>query len=633
MSTPRTRRAQLPNSFKDLVAEYYQAHPTREEKDVTSVVVVLIKLLVPVYPPAAHAVQNDRNSCQSKQERLHELLSSVSPSILREIDVIQLIDRREEWERLGLTKKTTIKQYRSRLRHLLRWVKKNFQGAPHSVSRVHCPRWTHLIEELCHLPDRDGGTTRMGKFAVYCQEKGIAPDSITTQHTEDFYFWLKHTSGLKHFKTYYYSLKMDWKALAERNLIQPVSFFRKLRDYTEYALKSAETPEHLRAPFEQYIRLATSTDPTQRPTTRQLSDSAVKFAERTYFGFLGMTGQMDADLEDITVGQLFSRPEYIEHLCQRWFEKGHCWKSWHRQKVGWLYRFACTFLVPHYGLLPDDIAWMKGQMARIQAPKTGSSTRRVMPDDVDRILNLIRTTLDQLPADASPAKRLVPLRDLVILFILRDRANRGIDLCRIQLIDGPLPQVITVEKPCGYISITPPHPYRVLTKTRTVDESQLPVEARPYFTAYLQIREMMGLTSPWLMVTKKDTPLTRSSFNGRMRFWSERGGFQIRAHDLRRSLVTDELSRHGDIDLVKQLQGGKNSEVLSKHYDVYECIEASREWNNLVEAHLQDSEEALPFWARYLLDRAAREEQTLDILKEIFEAKQQETEGAKKCKP
>ena len=190
-----------------------------------------------------------------------------------------------------------------------------------------------------------------------------------------------------------------------------------------------------------------------------------------------------------------------------------------------------------------------------------------------------------------------------------------------QLVEGPPPAPsASVNDPIhGYLSTTAPFAYRVRTKSGTIDQAQVPIEARAAWLEYLAVRKQLGFDSPWLLVSDEGDHLGSGMVTLRIAHWAKRAGFHMTAQDFRRVFVTEELDDHGDEELVKALRASSSTEVIRHHYDTRDCRQASQRWNDLIEAHLDNQPEALPLVIQRVLARAADEESIRQRLQQAMD--------------
>ena len=622
--TSTSQRGVLPATLADALEAFSQAHPDLETKDIRRAMRALIEVQAADHAAAAQAVETAERSIRPKSERLQQMLASVPTELLVDGNLSVLFAPDRVAEQLDKPVKTA-RQYGSRLKRVRGWLLKQYRGRLHLLGHLKTPAWRILVDQVERLTDRHGAGNRVGWLGRYGETQGITPDQLTTAHTRAFWDWLETDSGLEkiYCKSLYYGAGRDWAALAKAGRVPLVAFYKKSQDKDRYILSAQEAPALLREAFEYFAYQATAAEVSLRPTRRRICAATLDNYRQAYYGLLGVMRQRGVDLARVSVADLFLDPVHIEALCQKfWQEAGEEWRLNHKSRLDQLHRIGGCLLTRHdpkADLQPLD--WIRAQMKRMKGTRPVHPLPVIPPENVDRMIRAVeRELLARQARDAGPASFLVPRRDLFVLRFLRDRANRVGDLEHMQWVEGPPPEPSAVpDDPVhGYLSTTPPFAYRVCTKPGSIDQACVPVEARAAWMDYIAVRRQLGFDSPWLLVSDEGHHLCSGMVTHRVAYWAGRVGFHMTAKNFRSVFATEEMDDHGDVDLVKALRGSRSAVVIHNHYDTHDCRQASRLWNDLIEAHLDDRPAALPLAMQRLLDRAAKEDAVRQVLRQAL---------------
>lgn len=608
-------------SLQEVIGAYLAAHPEQGKGAITSALAFLAQLLALEFADVERAVQDYKRSTLPQKERVQQLLSSV-PAVY--IDRTGSARRllyppyvsRAVVDRERPLSPSSVRTYRSRILLVLDW----YQGrkpvpAPGSVrSQVVTPAW-HAMIRAAGKVDRHGASTRVARFAIYCEALEIVPENVNKSTTKGFFAYMRDRSGLKMWENCYYRLAGDWAELVAAGEARHIDFFRLGPRHSQYALSPADTPRHLREPFERFERLATSKQACDRPSGHRLKPNTILGYASAYYKFLGALHLSGVDLESVAVNDLFNGPKYLEILWGFWMSRSHGKViSWHLSYLTTLRCFARDFIAPRYGCV--DTEWIDSQLRRTAKPQPVRQPESIQRGDIDRMEVYLQNRIDHfIRTKASPRSLLPVVRNLICVRFLNDRANRGFDILEARFVNG-LP-----EKPGhdpgarAYISVDPPYECRFRTKSNIVDRVIFPPGTRDLIPIYLQLRDKLGESSDSFLVSSRGGRLHAKGLYESMKSTAAAVGFNMPPHDFRRVFVTEELERGTDLETVKLLIGSDDSQVLMDSYENLQSIEASRTWNSVGEAHLSDSPQALPLWQQRLLDRAGREPQVLEELR------------------
>ena len=631
--TSTSQRGVLPATLGEALAAFFQAHPDLETKDIRRAMIALIEVTAEDHAGADRAVKTAERSNRPKSERLQQMLASVPTELLVEGDLAVLFAPDRVAEQLDKSVPTA-RQYGSRLKRVRQWLLKQYRGRLHLLGHLKTPAWRRLVDQAGGLTGRKGAGNRVGWLGRYGEAQGITPDQLATEHTRAFWSWLATDSGLKKgYDSLYYGAGRDWVALAEIGVVPPVAFYKKRQDQDRYILSPQEVPANFREGFEYFAYQATAEEVSTRPTQRQICAGTLDNYRQAYYGLLGVMQQQGVDLAGVSVPDLFLDSAHIDALCQKfWQEAGGQWHRIHKDRLDQLHRIGKCLLTRHdpkADLQPLD--WIQAQMSRMKGMRPVHPLPVIPPEDVDRMIRAVeRELVARQKREAGPSSFLVPRRDLFVLRFLYDRANRVGDLEHMQWVEGspPAPSAKVDDPVHGYLSITPPFVYRVCTKPGSIDQARVPLDARSAWREYIAVRQQLGFDSPWLLVSDEGHHLYQGGVTHRVAYWAARVGFHMTAQGFRRVFATEELDDHNDPELLKAMRGSRSTQVIHGHYDTRDCQQASQQWNDLIEAHLDDRPEALPLAMQRLLERAAKEDAVRALLCQARDLVDAETEAA-----
>lgn len=604
----------------DIARGYLQAHPDRAEAPLISSMVFLCEVLAVELADVDRAVREFRRSKRPQKERAEQILASVPGAhIARRTGPARKLLYPPHVTGVGENRDkplaaSTIRTYRSRILSVLDWVDGVNPRRPYR-SRVVTPEWIRVVDEAKKI-GRQRAATHVGRLAIYCESLGVAPGDVNSALSKSFFAYLRDRSGIKNWQTYYYCLCKHWTVLCAAGVVHPVKFYRRGPKHSPYSLRPDEAPDHLREPFDRFVRLATSKRRGDRPTTKRLRPATVQMYRSAYFGLLGVLRLEGVDLESLTVRDLLSGPTYVEMLWAFWMVRtGGKPRTWHPSSLMRLRRFARDFVASRYGSV--DTGWLDAQIQRLGKPLRIWEHRDITASDLDKMQALLESRLkDRMESGASIRLQMVAARDLVALILLRDRANRGFDFHNAKLV-GELPDAPGRDaEDRSYISKQPPYLWRVRTKNR-VDTIRFPAAAHDAMALYVALRNELGVSADAFLVTRHLVAMSEGGLYSRMTYLAKCVGIHVTPHDFRRRFVTDELERGTDLDTIKLMFGDSTSQVIFDHYDIFKSEEASRVWNGVVDAYLDDDPGALPLWARDLMRRASEDP---DVLRGLTQA-------------
>ena len=449
----------------------------------------------------------------------------------------------------------TWRQYRSRIRKILKWYKQTFMEPKAQFADL--PQdWQEVRVKLCEM--HKNGEIRdscfLSKFIVWNALEQNAVKDVDTGTTKKFRSWLFDESRIKEPERYYSMASKDWKKMAEKGILSSVEFWKRTDKRLEYGAQWLDLQAPFQEAFEEFARRSQSPDPDVRFNKNPAKDSTIEARRRTYCEFLGaVQSQLNVDMSSIEVAELFRERKYLEAYRNLLLKRsGGKVLKWHQQRLNFLTFFANQFVEKVYG--PVDVDWVKRTVKR--TPGERAKDRKYYGRDVVmRVVDFITAEINAKLAQGASINTLFTMsRDRFMIQHFVDRASRQAELRDAKMGEGVI--VSEIGAWCDF-----------LRKNRVRNPGWMSSVSKRYFDDYLEFRKQLGIESDFVLVSTHGRPLKQVSVYAQVKRWFERAvGIDFSPHMFRHSLATDDIQKHGSLDRAAILLGDGSIDVVNECY-------------------------------------------------------------------